>query len=188
MGVLRMRTSSEPQRNCPKLELHVVSPLLNLLSTTHASCAGSGWPVLPSLTRRANGVSLVTYFPLSSRRRRAWLEGLCSTRGGTLREAPERALPPAKPRRRSQGSQRHLGGVGQNVRKWMLGDSTAYLLYPPPFALEWRVTLKPGSNSSPEHTAGHVGAVRNGRVIRRPAGLPLPRGTQHALGTWQLMS
>lgn len=95
-----MRTSSEPQRNCPKLELHVVSPVLG--ETTHASCAGSGWPVLPSLTGRANGVSLVTYLPLSSRRRRAWLEGLCSTRDGTLREAPERALPPAKPWRRSQ--------------------------------------------------------------------------------------
>lgn len=102
-GGLRMRASSTPQRNCPSCFTQLFPQCCPPpLSTTHASCAGSGWSVLPSLTARANGVSLATYFPLNSRRRRAWLEGLCSTRGGTLREARERVVPPIKPRRNSQ--------------------------------------------------------------------------------------
>lgn len=48
--------------------------------------------------------------PTERRRRRAWLEGLCSTRGGTLPEARDRVLLPVKSKRSSQSLNDTSGG------------------------------------------------------------------------------
>lgn len=158
---------------------------------THTSYAGSGWPVLPSLTERTNGVSLGTYVPLNNRRRWAWLEGLCSTRGGPLGATGERVLLPVKPGGRSQALSDMCGDKHAEMdvrRRYGLPS----ISHPPS---PWNgggvgECLIPGSTSSAAGT--HCGSQEGGAWRAHDPAFcgspPPPGGTQHALGTWQLMS